>query len=475
MSTPPPPDRNSRVSQTQHIIKQSLSQSPQSSRPAPRRPVPSEEPVSKKRRQTTGTAAAPRVSFNLTAPTVTPRRKVSASQPPILSDRDEDTSTSVIRTPPRRRSLTSEDKQGTPFPNPPIDPAVSQSTPSSTPRVLSHRHPDFWFLDGSIVLRLGKTVFRVHKSQMVSKSPFFIDLFHEETSEMMDGCPVYELPSDMNITVLDFSRLLKANYNAFKYIRKSPSFQILSSLLRASVAFKFEDIKEWALEEFKRMWDSDVKAVKGKRPHARESVVLARAVKGLADKVLKPALYEIIKMPRLGMDVLEDGESFPGSSRTEVIDVDASDDEESQVDTLGHQLTWNDIGRLVYAREQMAMEWNRYALRATSNCKAHIPVATPLTCPNQNEPTPPIAETPKTRECGEYFRSQWPELVHESGIFEDHLHDPIGGLSELLEVSANWEKNRVWCSSCATSNRQHWKKGKEKLWDCLDVWLELGN
>lgn len=73
-------------------------------------------------------------------------------------------------------------------------------------------HPDLWFNDGSIVLKVQTTLFKVHRSTLASHSTVFADMLgipQPAQLEMMEGCPVVGLPDDAE----DMARLLKAIYD----------------------------------------------------------------------------------------------------------------------------------------------------------------------------------------------------------------------------------------------------------------------
>lgn len=66
----------------------------------------------------------------------------------------------------------------------------SEKEPATVPR----RSERFWFDDGSIVLQVESTQFRVHRSILASYSPVFHDLFkvpqpEGDKSGWVDGCP----------------------------------------------------------------------------------------------------------------------------------------------------------------------------------------------------------------------------------------------------------------------------------------------
>jgi len=89
------------------------------------------------------------------------------------------------------------------------------------------RHKTYWLLDGSVVLRIKDTMFKLHRSRLAQQSQYFATLFaerndrgvlilddgEEEIVELdeLDGCPVYRLE---RVSVKDFTRLLDALDNA---------------------------------------------------------------------------------------------------------------------------------------------------------------------------------------------------------------------------------------------------------------------
>lgn len=105
-------------------------------------------------------------------------------------------------------------------------PATSEerTTRSSQSSVEPTRHSEFWLHDGSIVLCVQETLFRVHQTILANHSEVFADLFRlpqpmeegvgeESTSESamqkIDGCHVVHLQDDVD----DFVDLLKAIYH----------------------------------------------------------------------------------------------------------------------------------------------------------------------------------------------------------------------------------------------------------------------
>ena len=105
------------------------------------------------------------------------------------------------------------DAPGTP------EPSCSDSPPQIHQENLT-RHPDFWLYDGSIILSVQNTLFRVHQTILANHSQVFADLFTlpqppplpvsgEEGVRLMEGCHVV----DMHDCAADFADLLHAIYH----------------------------------------------------------------------------------------------------------------------------------------------------------------------------------------------------------------------------------------------------------------------
>ena len=75
------------------------------------------------------------------------------------------------------------------------------------------KHPEFWDLDGTVILQVDDVLFRVMRSTLSKASPWFQRLFSEELDhlEIMADCPVYIIEEDFNH--LDFANLLRGLEN----------------------------------------------------------------------------------------------------------------------------------------------------------------------------------------------------------------------------------------------------------------------
>lgn len=75
------------------------------------------------------------------------------------------------------------------------------------------KHPEFWDLDGTVVLQVDDVLFRVMRSTLGKASPWFQRLFGggRDHLEIIAGCPVYTIEDDFSD--LDFANLLRGLEN----------------------------------------------------------------------------------------------------------------------------------------------------------------------------------------------------------------------------------------------------------------------
>ena len=93
---------------------------------------------------------------------------------------------------------------------------TSNSLETQLQEGLLTKHPEFWFSDGSLILRAHSVLFRVHISQLSRKSAFFRDLFSmpqpfptDCREQYLDGCLVL----DVHDSPEDIGNLVKVIYD----------------------------------------------------------------------------------------------------------------------------------------------------------------------------------------------------------------------------------------------------------------------
>ncbi|KAJ7125130.1 hypothetical protein C8R44DRAFT_782400 [Mycena epipterygia] len=106
---------------------------------------------------------------------------------------------------------------------------------------------DIWYQDGSIVLQVQDTQFRVHWGVLAQHSSFFRDmqgLPQPPDQPSADDCPIVEL-SD---SATDVEHLLKALYNTTFLLQKALPLPAVASLIRLGRKYDFRDLLDTALE-----------------------------------------------------------------------------------------------------------------------------------------------------------------------------------------------------------------------------------
>ncbi|KAJ7694273.1 hypothetical protein B0H14DRAFT_3759338 [Mycena olivaceomarginata] len=102
---------------------------------------------------------------------------------------------------------------------------------------------DVWFDDGTVVLQVEKTLFRVYRGVLAAQSSIFRDTFaipQPPTQEKYDGCPLillHDSPEDMRL-------FLMATHDA-GYFANTPvdGIMTLSSLLRLATKYEVEHLR----------------------------------------------------------------------------------------------------------------------------------------------------------------------------------------------------------------------------------------
>ena len=204
---------------------------------------------------------------------------------------------------------------------------------------------------------------------------------------------------------------------------------VLAGVLRAARALSFDAQCKWAERVFERMWPPTLDALTDHAiPHASAALALARTY-GI-HSVRKRASYELLRTPALG-------QSIAGADS-------------------GVLLPHADLLRLLHAREQLCLFWAEAAGRA--------PTEFPCLRGAESDRGPCAVVS------GDRVHSRWAELVHASGVFAQRMVDPLMGLQDLVDMP--W-RDEGFCRKCVAARVNEWAELKRKLWDDLDVWLEL--
>ncbi|KAJ7726324.1 hypothetical protein DFH07DRAFT_685634, partial [Mycena maculata] len=298
------------------------------------------------------------------------------------------------------------------------------------------KHTVHWALDGSIVIQVQDTKFKLHQSHLAKHSPWFSDLFDGKNVEggkdversMDDNTPMYILTLP-NLSAKDFVRLLDGFDRAITYVHEDPSFPKLAGILRVATILSFPDFRDWAIRLLEDRWPLSLAELSTEPVrHATESIVLARSC--AVPSLLKRAMYELVRLAGYG-----------------------------QTDTAREGVSTRDFRALVRAREELTAVW----LAAVSPYAAEFSACATL------EPAPPPAVRCTTLHPLRSGQAHH-KLVRQSGIADDYLYDPLCGLQALIDT--DWAAEG-YCAACVGLRKDAWAKTREKMWGNLDLWFGL--
>ncbi len=179
--------------------------------------------------------------------------------------------------------------------------------------------------------------------------------------------------------------------------------------------------------------------------------------------VQKRASYEILRMPTFGQKVVA----------ATAAPVEAEKD--SHADTGLDELSRADLLRLLYAREQLGLEWAEVAGEAPTNFVCPRGTQTQI-MPKRGDNKSTSSGNNDGRRCYasanvDRMYARWAKIVHTTGLYTEGMVDPLMGLKKLMKI--RWMDDEGFCKECVAARTDAWDKLRRKLWDDLDVWLQL--
>ncbi|KZV65398.1 hypothetical protein PENSPDRAFT_131254 [Peniophora sp. CONT] len=266
----------------------------------------------------------------------------------------------------------------------------------------------FWYSDGSVVLSVADTLFKLHRSRLASQSTYLQDLFDGAPDEDYDAdgqtSPLYVVRVK-GLKLFDFSSLLSIVEDPFNNRRNEPDFALSAAIARAAKLLGFDQALSWAVEQLEKMWSNKITDVEsGPLEPAQEALELSRIVD--IPSIRKRAFYELMRMPSFG--------------QSEAIS----------------SLSVADYKVLTYAREKMAQHWSDVINKSPTG-RAECCIKNPSKCSIKKD-------NAMTRNY------RWWAVVHRENLLQHHLLDPLGGylrLKILLPLEAAKDP-AVWCSHC---------------------------
>ncbi|KAH7883988.1 hypothetical protein F5I97DRAFT_1626888 [Phlebopus sp. FC_14] len=249
----------------------------------------------------------------------------------------------------------------------------------------------------------------------------------------------------------------------------------LGAILRASTILRFTRFHAFAVKSLEEQWSSALDDLEAQsKPGAVEVAVLGR--KCGVRSVLKRAFYEMARLSGCGIDA-DEGE---GTYVDNQVPAEESTHREA-ISRLDERL----LGRM---REHLISTWAKHATRLDPSFVCpYRAYKLRKTNPTTEQPSStagrhshnmassastsaPAGPIPAKCSSQSSKREAWDRLVHESGVYDDYIFDPICGLQELVEIE--WEKEG-WCEECVRVRRAVWKRAREKLWDRIGGWMRV--
>jgi hypothetical protein len=449
------------------------------------------------------------------------KRKATGSVTNGITGTDDDRGG---RAPKRQKS----EKRPQPQPPPPRsnrDP--DPNADSDSPGAAARPHPDFWLPDGSVIIQVEQTKFRLHQSRLRKFSGYFAAAFGEkgnhhhkrggrayleveidERSPNGHHLPVYRVaettaddfaalmtvfeeqtcvtvlhrcfiflpaPRPSGETAIAYCTFLRAfDRRNRNYADEIPPMPVLAGILRAARALSFEAQRTWAERIFKRMWPATLDTLTTDPiPHAAVALVLARTC-GLRG-VQKRASYELLRMPTFGQAIT----AAPGA-HVEVQE-DSRADADADADIGLDELPRAEMLRLLHAREQLVLAWAEIAGKAPTDFVCPRGTQTQImpesgggSCTTTTTTTTTTSNDGRRLDCAsanaDRVHARWAELVHTTGLYVQRMVHPLMGLQDLKKIP--W-KEEGFCKKCVVARTKAWDRFRRKLWDDLDVWLQL--
>ncbi|KAF8064857.1 hypothetical protein FPV67DRAFT_158026 [Lyophyllum atratum] len=139
------------------------------------------------------------------------------------------------------------------------------ATPSNS-REKHFRSTEFWFSDGSIIVIVENTAFRIHKSILSRHSDVFSDLFTvpqpQTGSEKIDGVEAVRLTDDLS----GFTDVIRALYEPFHFDKLASNtdlamlIEFVSGILRISTKYNILCLREKCIAVLKTKFPSSLSA-----------------------------------------------------------------------------------------------------------------------------------------------------------------------------------------------------------------------
>ncbi|KAH9474954.1 hypothetical protein JR316_0012053 [Psilocybe cubensis] len=306
-----------------------------------------------------------------------------------------------------------------------IPPTLYVPTPNHSPTIQPSRHPEFWLYDGSIVLSVQNTLFRVHQTILANHSEVFSDLFtvpQPEGEETMDGCHLVHLQDSAK----DFEDLLRAVYipDHFESVTVESDLEsiltFITGILRLSTKYMIRYLRQRCITLFLAKLPSTFAGYEAKSlsttPDRYRSDTIMRAIQLARETNVPEAIpYAYYCLSR-----------FPHKRFLK----DRPDD-----------ISWKDKMIVLIGRERL--QWAQMSLSHRFLLVfQRSPVCVSAMCAHSRGP-----------------HAEWHEI--------ERL-----GSAHPLRAYEGWDNMNV-CKDCISYCQARHLEGRKEVWKCLPTWFEL--
>ncbi|KAG1904918.1 uncharacterized protein F5891DRAFT_1010034 [Suillus fuscotomentosus] len=363
---------------------------------------------------------------------------------PEISDEDVPAISSIPVKNARRK------RQSSPKP----EPAKKKAKPTRAENLVEEvrKHERFWLADGNVVIELDGIHFRVHQSWLAQHSRRIAASLSDK-GKSGDKFEQTKLNLRGKLKAIDFETLLLFYDNPGDY-RHAIEPRTLMSLIRAATGLGFDSDRAWLVKELEALWPSSLEELTANpEPYldALEVAVLARTCN--IDGLLKPAFYNMARMPGFGLNKIKESEQI------------------GPVDML----------RLIRIREYSSDIWIQAAAHEDPAfvCRnlrdAPSSDSEGMSTPKQADEKPAlgfidiIASASAASTCLSVTarREAWARLVYDSGIFTRYRYDPLRGLAALINIE--WTND--WCKDCKEKRKADWHTMQRSIWEKVGEYL----
>jgi len=311
----------------------------------------------------------------------------------------------------------------------------------------NRRHPQFWFEDGSLIIRSQKDFYKIHKTLLFRQSSTlhsWMDEIHIDLSVIDEtmfshptGFMTLTIPDEIGLRNDDLEALLQHLYHDAP-LSPQASFSHVASVIRASSSkqLNFPTIFQLAREYIENMFPS------GPAPFSHpecleEAWVLATEYD---IPIQKGLLYSIVTT----LDFDTEGSDVAPEAANHLIT--ATDSETASVAPASfnnHAFSPADVQRC------------RCLMKGIMDHFTPI-LFTPPTTPHMG--------------CTDVFADTWTSLVIQPALVNGGVYKPLEALQDVIDI--DWGKHGL-CISCVLEKRDEWRREQEIVWEKMDQWTGL--